>query len=117
MRTHRKRQKVHTASASAADGAVPEGASTALATQSIGAGLVFGTTIVSQNAQLYISCVQKALIDPLPIDSFAGFSELSVIRQREVLIKSKQKVPFCTVFLLLLFFFVSYMYTDVIVSV
>jgi hypothetical protein len=93
VREHRKKQKVH-ADATAAAEQVAEGASTALSTQSTGTGLVFGRTVLAQNAQLFSGCVNKALTDPLPVDHLVAYPELSVMRQREVLFQCKQKVPF-----------------------
>ena len=93
MREHRKKQKVHADAAAPAD-SVAEGASTALATQSTGSGLVFGRTVLPQNAQLFSGCVLKNLTDPLPVDHLVAYPELSVMRQREVLFQCKQKVPF-----------------------
>ena len=72
----------------------PEGDGTELASQSTGVGLVFGNTVLPKNAQLYSSCVQKALTDPLPVDSLAGFLELTLAKQRELLFQCKQKVLF-----------------------
>lgn len=95
MREHRKRQKVPAASDSAADEeGAPEGAGTDLATQSTGIGLVFGSTVLPKNAHLYSSCVQKALTDPLRVDVLAGFPELTMAKQRDLLFQCKQKVPF-----------------------
>lgn len=88
----------------ASAGQVAEGASTALSTQSTGAGLVFGRTVLPQNAQLFGGCVQKALADPLPVDSLVGYPELSAMRQREVLFQCKQKVP-CYWLVMLAFIF------------
>lgn len=97
MREHRKKQKVHvavsTSQAGSADQAV-KGASTALTTQSNDSGLVFGRTILPQNAQLFSCCVHKALTDPLPVDSLAGYPELSVMRQKEVFFQCKQKLAY-----------------------
>jgi hypothetical protein len=103
VREHRKKQKIHADAAASAEQAA-EGASTALATQSTGTGLVFGRTVLPSNAQLFNACVYKALTDPLPVDHLVAYPELSVMRQREVLFQCKQKVPFLNmVYLLLLF--------------
>ena len=90
MREHRKRQKVCPA---ASDDQVAQGASTALSTQSTGSGLVFGSTVLAKNAQLFSGCVRKALTDPLPLEHLSVYPELSIMRQREVLFQCKQKVP------------------------
>ena len=92
MREHRKRQKVRPA---ASDDQVAQGASTALSTQSTGSGLVFGSTVLPQNAKLFSGCVLKALTDPLPLEHLSVYPELSVMRQREVLFQCKQRVPSC----------------------
>jgi F0F1-type ATP synthase membrane subunit b/b' len=103
VREHRKKQKVHADAAAPAD-SVAEGASTALATQSTGTGLVFGRTVLPSNAQLFNGCVYKALTDPLPVDHLVAYPELSVMRQREVLFQCKQKVPLLDLVCLLLLF-------------
>ena len=77
-----------------AEEGAPESAGTVLASQSTGAGLVFGNTVLPKNAQLYSSCVQKALTDPLRVDALAGFPELTLAKQRDLLFQCKQKVPF-----------------------
>ena len=95
MREHRKKQRVEVAADGGPAGGdqVAEGASTALSTQSTGSGLVFGSTVLPQNAQLFSGCVKKALTDPLPLEHLSVYPELSVMRQREVLFQCKQKVP------------------------
>ena len=91
MKDHRKKQRVQEPTVEEGS---PEGAGTELASQSTGAGPVFGNTVLPKNAQLYSSCVQKALTDPLRVDALAGFPELTLAKQRDLLFQCKQKVPF-----------------------
>ena len=95
----------------ATDAEIPVGAGTTLASQSAGAAPIFGRNIPSENAKLYLGCIQKALHDPLPVEQLSHLPAMTVDRQRELLFQCRQKVPsldfaFC-VGGLFLFFLIS----------
>ena len=105
MKEHRKKQKVQDAAVEeAVQGA--GGAGTALATQSTGASPLFGKTVASHNAKLFLGCVKNALEDPLSVSRLADFPEMGVSQQRDLLFHCKQRVPFqYSVFSFFFFFF------------
>ena len=71
---------------------------TTLATQSTSAGPFLGRVVSAENSKLYLSLVNKALQEPLPVLNFADPAGLPLKDHQEMVHRCKQKVPVSLVF-------------------